>query len=161
MSRMKLPKKSNCESTTGGARAQEGLETVMGQAPLPREGGAWERAPRFAGQPPAEWSLPPGGEWHKGANRGDPIKDPVNLRCPRPDSGLHTPRPRDGHGRGSGWCHPQEDDPLQAPHPLPDGDLGIGSGRFEGVKDSGVPVEDKPRTGHRLRIREECRAHFS
>ncbi len=161
VSRRKQLKKSNCRSTRGGARAQEGLGTVMGQAPLPREGGAWEPVPRLAGQPPAKWSLPPGGEWHRGADRGDPTRDPVNLQRPRSDSGLHTPRPRDGHGRGSEWCHPQEDGPLQAPHPLQDEDPGIGSDQFEGVKDSGVPVGDGPRTGHCLRIREERRAHFS
>jgi len=160
-SRRKQLKKSNCRSTRGGARAQEGLGTVMGQAPLPREGGVWERAPRLAGQPPAAWSLPPGGEWHRGADRENPTRDPVNLQRLRPGSGLRTPRPRGGHGRDSEWCHPQEDGPLQAPHPLQDGDPGTGSGQFEGVKDSGVTVEDGPRTGHRLRIREERRAHFS
>jgi hypothetical protein len=85
----------------------------------------------------------------------------MNLQRPRSGSGLRTPRPRDGHGRDSEWCHPQEDGPLEVPHPLHDGGHGIGSGQFQGVKDSGVPVEDGPRTGHRLRIREERRAHFS
>ncbi len=161
ISRRKQLKKSNCRSTKGGARAQEGLGTGMSRAPLPREEGAWERVPRLAGRPPAKWSLPPRGEWHRGADRGDPTGDPANLQCPRSDSGLHTPRPRDGHGRDSEWCHPQEDGPLQAPHPLQDGDLGMEPGQFEGVKDSGVPVEDGLRTGHRLRVREGRRARFS
>jgi hypothetical protein len=134
---------------------------VMGQVPLPREEDAWERAPKFAGWPPAKWPLPPGGEWHRGAGRGDLTKDPVNLQRPRSDSELHIPRPRDGHGRGSEWCHPREEGPLLAPHPLQDGDPGIGSDQSKGVKDSEVPVGGGPRTGHRLRIREERRAHFS
>ena len=161
VSRRKQLKKSNCRSTRGGVRAQEGPGTVMGPTPLPREGGAWERVPRPVGQPPAKWSLPSGGEWHKGADRGDPTRDPVNLQRPRSDSGLHIPRPRDGHGRGSEWCHPREEGPLQALHPLQDGGPGIGSDQSEGAKDSEVPVGGGPRTGHRLRIREERRAHFS
>ncbi len=85
----------------------------------------------------------------------------MNLRRPRSDSGLHVPRPRDGRGRGSERYHPQEDDLLRAPHPLKDGDPGTGLDRLEEVKDSEVPVEGGPRTGHRLRIRGERRAHFS
>ena len=161
MSRRKQPKKPNCRSTKGGVRAQGDRGTVMGQAPLPREEGAWERVPRLAGQPPANWSLPHGGEHHKGADRRSPTRDPASLQGLKPDSGLHVPRPRDGRSRGSEWCHLQEDDPLRAPHPLKDGGPGTGLDQFEGAKDRGWPAEDGPRTGRRLRIRGEPRAHSS
>ena len=161
ISRRKQLKKSNCRSTKGGARAQEGLGTGMSRAPLPREEGAWERVPRLAGQSPANWSLPHGGERHKGADQRSPTRDPASLQGLKPDSGLHVPRPRDGRSRGSEWYHLQEDDPLRAPHPLKDGGPGTGLDQFEGAKDRGVLVEDGPRTGHRLRIQGELRAHFS
>jgi hypothetical protein len=160
VSRRKQLRKFNCRSTRGGVRAQEGPGTVMDPTPLPREGGAWERVPRPAGQLLAKWSLPSGGEWHKVADRRSSTRDPANLRRPRSDSGLHVPRPRDGRGRGSEWYH-QEDDPLRAPHPLMDGGPGTGLDQFGGAKDSEVQVEDGPRTGHRLRIRGEHRARFS
>ena len=161
VSRRKQLRKSNCRSTRGGVRAQEGPGTVMGPTPLPREGGAWECVPKPAGQSPAKWSLPSGGEWHKVADRRSSTRDPVNLQHPKSDSGLHVPRPRDGRSRGSERYHPQEDDPLRAPHPLKDGGPGTGLDQLEEAKDSEVPVEGGPRTGHRLRIRGECRANFS
>ena len=161
MSRRKQLRKSNCRSTRGGVRVQGSPGTVMGPAPPPREGGAWERVPRLAGQSPAKWFLPSGGECHRGADRRSSTGDPVNLQRLKPDSGLRVPRRRDGRGRGSEWYHPQGDDPLRAPHPLKDGGPGTGLDQFEGAKDRGVPVEEGPRTGHRLRIRGELRAHFS
>ncbi len=160
-SRRKQLRKSNCQSTGDGVRAQEGPGTVTGPASPPREGDAWERVPRLAGQSPANWSLPHEGERHKGADRRNPTRDPASLRGLKLDSGLHVPRPQDGRSRGSERYHPQEGDPLRVPHPLKDGDHGIGLDQIEGAKDSEVPVEGGPRTGHRLRIREELRAHFS
>jgi hypothetical protein len=161
MSRRKQLRKSNCRSTRGGVRVQGSPGTAMGPAPPPREGGAWERAPRLAGQSPAKWFLPSGGERHKGADRRSPTRDPASLQGLKPDSGLHVPRPRDGCSRGSEWYHLQEDDPLRAPHPLKDGGPGTGLDQFEGAKDRGWAAEDGPRTGRRLRIRGEPRAHFS
>jgi hypothetical protein len=161
MSRRRQLRKSNCQSTGGGVRAQEGPGIVTDPASPPREGEAWERVPRLAGQSPANWPLPHGGERHKGADRRSPTRDPASLQGLKSGSGRRTPRPRGGHGRGSGWCHPQEDDPLRAPHPLKDGGPGTGLDQFEGVKGSRVPGEDDLRTGRRLRIRGELRAHFS
>ncbi len=100
-SRRKQLRKSNCRSTGGGVRARGGPGTVTGPAVPPREEGAWERVPRLAGQSPANWSLPHGGERHKGADRRSPTKDPANLQGLKPDLGLHVPRPRDGRSRGS------------------------------------------------------------
>ena len=160
-SRRKQLRRSNCRSTGGGVRAQEGPGTVTGPASPPREGDAWERVPRLAGQSPANWSLPHGGEHHEGTGRRSPTRDPASLQGLKPDSGLHVPRPRDGRSRGSEWYHLQEDDPLRAPHPLKDGGPGTGLDQFEGAKDRGWPAEDGPRTGRRLRIRGEPRAHSS
>jgi len=160
-SRRKQLRKSNCQSTGVGVRAQEGPGTATGPASPPREGDAWGRVPRLAGQSPANWSLPHGGECHKGTGRRSPTRDPASLQGLRSDSGLHTPRPRDRHGRDSEWCHPQEDGALQAPHLPRDGGPGTGSDQFRGAKDSEVPAEDDLRAGHRLRVREERRAHFS
>ena len=160
-SRRKQLRKSNCRNIGDGVRVQEGPETVTGPALPPREGDAWERVPRLVGQSPANWPLPHGGERHKGADRRSPTRDPANLQGLRFYSGLHVPRPRDGRSRGSEWCHLQGDDPLRAPHPLKDGGPGTGLDQFEGAKDRGAPVEDGPRTGHRLRIQGELRDHFS
>ncbi len=66
-----------------------------------------------------------------------------------------------GLGEDAEWYHLQEGDLLRAPHLLKGGDPGTGIGQFEGVKDPGAPAEEGPRTGHRLRIREELRARFS
>ena len=160
-SRKEQLRKSNCRNIGDGVRVQEGPETVADPAPPPREGDAWERVPRLAGRTPVNWSLLHGGERRKGADRRSPTRDPANLQELRPDAGLHVPRPRDGRSRGSEWYHLQEDDPLRAPHPLKDGGPGTGLDQFEGAKDRGVPVEDGPRTGHRLRIQGELKAHFS
>ena len=159
--RRKQLRRSNCQSTGDGVRAQEGPGTVTGPASPPREGDAWGRVPRLAGQSPANWSLPHGGECHEGTGRRSPTRDPASLQGLKPVSGLHVPRPRDGRSRGSEWYHLQEDDPLRAPHPLKDGGPGTGLDQFEGAKDRGVPVEDGPRTGHRLRSQGGLRAHFS
>ncbi len=161
MSRRKQLRKSNCRSTGGGARAQEGQGTVTGSAVPPREEDAWEHVPRLGDQPQASWSLPRGGEHHKGAGRESPTRNPASLRGPKPGSGLHVLRPREGHSRDSGWYHLREGDPLRAPHLLKGGDPGTGTGQFEGVKDPGAPVEEDPCTGHCLRVREELMARFS
>jgi hypothetical protein len=161
VSRRKQLRKSNCRSTRGGVRVQGSPGTAMGLAPPPREGGAWERAPRLEGQSPAKWSLPSGGECHRGADRRSSTGGPVNLQRLKPDSGPRVPRRRDGRGQGSEWYHPREDDPLRAPHPLMDGGPGTGLDQSEGAKDREMPVEDGPRTDHHLRIQEERRAHFS
>jgi hypothetical protein len=154
-------RKSSCRSTGGGVREQEGQGMVMGPALPPREGDARERAPRLGERPLAKWSLPHGGEHHKGTGRGSPTKNPARLRGPKPGLGMHVLKSRGGRGRGSGWCHLQEGDLLRAPRPLKDGDPGTGLGQLEGVKDPGAPVGEGPRTGRRLRVREERKAHFS
>jgi hypothetical protein len=154
-------RKSSCRSTGDGVRAQEGPGTTTDPAPLPREGGAWERVPRLVGQPPANWSLPHGGERHRGAGRKSPTRNPASLQGLKPGLGLHVLRPRGGRSRDSEWCHLQEGDLLRAPHLLKGGGPGTGLGLFGGVKVPGAPVEGGPRTGHRLWVREERRAHFS
>ena len=160
-SRRRQLRKSNCRSTGDGVRAQEGPGTITDPALPPREGDAWERVPRLGEQPPANWSLPHGGERHKEADRKSPTRNPASLQGLKPGLGLHVLRPRGGRSRDSGWYHLQEGDLLRAPHLLKGGGPGIGLGQFEGVKDPGAPVEEGPRTGHRLRIREELRARFS
>ena len=154
-------RKSNCQSTGGGVRAQEGQGTTTGPELPPREGDAWEHVPRLGEQPLANWSLPHGGGCHEGTGQRSPARDSASLQGLRSDSGLHTPRPRERHGRDSEWCHPQEDGALQAPHLPRDGGPGTGSDQFRGAKGSEVPAEDDLRAGHRLRVREERRAHFS
>jgi len=127
----------------------------------PREGDAWEHVPRLGEQPLANWSLPHGGEHHKGADRKSPTRNPANLQGLKPDLGLHVLRPRGGRSRDAEWYHLQEGNLLRAPHLLKGGGPGTGLDQFKGVKDHGTPVEEGPRTGHRLRIREELRARFS
>ena len=154
-------RKSSCRSTGGGVREQEGQGMVMGPALPPREGDARERAPRLGERPLAKWSLPHGGEHHKGTGRGSPTKNPARLRGPKPGLGMHVLKSRGGHGRGSGWCHLQEGDLLRAPRPLKGGDPGTGPDQFEGVKEPGAPAGEGPRTDRRLRIQEERKTHFS
>ena len=154
-------RKSNCRSTGGGVRAQEGQGMATGPALPPREGDARERAPRLGERPLAKWSLPHGGEHHKGAGRGSPTKNPACLRGPKPGLGMHVLKSRGGRGRDSGWCLLQEGDLLRAPRPLKDGDPGTGLGQLEGVKDPGTPVGEDPRTGRHPRVQGEHRAHFS
>ncbi len=154
-------RKSNCRSTGGGVRAQEGQGMATGPALPPGEGDAREHALRLGEQPLAEWSLPHGGEHHKGTGRGGPTKNPACLRGPKTGLGTHALKPRGGRGRGSGWCHLQEGDLLRVPRPLKDGDPGTGLGQLEGVKDPGAPVGEDPRTGHHLRVQVGHKAHFS
>jgi hypothetical protein len=160
-SRRKQLRKSNCRSTGGGVRAQEGQGTATGPAVPPREGDAWEHVPRLGEQPPANWSLPHGGERHMGAGRESPTRNPASPQGLKPSSERHVLRLRGGRSRDSGWYHLQEGDPLRAPHLPRGGGPGTGQGQFEGVKDPGAPVEEGPRTGHHLRVREELRARFS
>ncbi len=134
---------------------------ATGLALPPREEDAREHVPRLGGQPLANWSLPHGGEHHKGAGRESLTRNPANLRGLKPGLGLHALRFRGGHSRDSGWYHLQEGDLLRAPRPLKGGDPGTGLGQFEGVKDPGAPVGEGPRTDHRLQIREELRVRFS
>ncbi len=115
MSKERQLRKSNCRSTGGGVRAQEDREMVTGPALPPREGDAWGHVPRPGEQPLANWSLPHGGEHHKGAGRESPTKEPANLRGLKPGLGMHVLKSRGGRGRGSGWCHLQEGDLLRAP----------------------------------------------
>ncbi len=154
-------RKSNCQSTGGGVRAQEGQRMARGPALPPREGDAREHAPRIGEQPLAKWSLPHEGEHHRETGRGGPIKNLARPRGPKPGLGVHVLKSRGGRGRGLGWCHLQEGDLLRAPRPLKDGDPGTGLGQLEGVKEPGLPVEEGPRTGRRLRVREERKIHFS
>jgi hypothetical protein len=160
-SRRKQLRKSNCRSTGGGVRAQEGQGTATGPALLPREGDAWEHVPRLGEPPIANWSLPHGGERHEGADRKSPTRNPASPQGPKPVSRLHVPRPQDGRSMGSEWCRLPGEDPLQAPRPLKDGGPGTGLDQFEGVKDRGWPAGDGPRTGCHPRVRGEHRAHFS
>jgi hypothetical protein len=153
-------RKSSCRSTGGGVREQEGQGMVMGPALPPREGDARERAPRLGGQPLAKWSLPHGGEHHKGTGRGGPTKNPARLRGPKTVLGMHVLKYRGGRGRGSRWCHLREDDLPRAPRPLTDEDPGTGLGQLEGVRDPGAPMGEDPRTDRHLRVREERKAHF-
>ena len=97
----------------------------------------------------------------RGQAKGTQPATPPAYKDSSPIRDCTSPGPRDGRSRGSEWCHLQEDDPLRAPHPLKDGGPGTGLDQFEGAKDRGVPVEDGPRTGHRLRIQGELRAYFS
>ncbi len=154
-------RKSNCRSTGGGVRAQEGQETATGPARSPREGDARERAPRLGGQPLAKWSLPHGGGRHRETGQGGFTRNPARRRGPKPGLGMRVLKSRGGHGRDPGWCHLQEGDLPRAPRPLKDGDPGTGLGQLEGVKDPGAPAGGDPRTGRRLRVREERQAHFS
>ncbi len=158
-SRRRQLRKSNCQSTGGGVRAQEGQGMATDPALLPREGDAWEHVPRLGEQPLADWFLPHGGEHHKGADRKSPTRNPANLRGLKPDLGLHVLRSQGGRSWDSGWYHLQEGDLLRAPRLVKGGDPGTGLGQFEGAKDSEVPAEDDLRAGHCLRIREERRAH--
>ena len=160
-SKRKRLKKSSCRSIGDGVRAQEGQGTETGLASPSREGDAWERAPRLGEQPLAKWSLPHGGEHHKGTGRGGPTENPARLRGPKTGLGMHVLKSRGGRGRGSGWCHLQEGDLLRAPRPLKDGDPGTGLGQLEGVRDPGAPMGEGPRTGRHLRVREERKTHFS
>ena len=160
MSKKRQLRKSNCQSTGDGVRAQEGQGTETGPAPPSREGDARERAPRLGGPPLAKWSLPHGGEHHKGTGRGGPARNPARLRGPKPGLGMHVLKHRGGHGRGSGWCHLREDDLPRAPRPLKDEDPGTGLGQLEGVRDPGAPMGEDPRTDRHLRAREERKAHF-
>ena len=159
-SRRKQLRKSNCRSTGGGVRAQEGQGMATGPALPPREGDAWEHVPRLGEQPPAKWFLPHGGEHHKGADRKSPTKNPVSLRGLKPGLGLHVLRPWGGRSRDSGWCHLQEGDLLRAPRPPKDGGPGTGLGQPGGVRDPGAPMGEDPRTDRHLRVREERKAHF-
>ncbi len=154
-------RKSSCRSTGDGVRAQEGQRTATDPARSPREGDAREHAPRLGEQPLAKWSLPHGGERHRETGRGGPTRNPARLRGPKPGSGMHALEPWGERGRGSGWCHPQKGDLLRAPRLLKDGDPGTGLGQLEGAKDPGAPMGEDPRTGRRLRVREELKAHFS
>jgi hypothetical protein len=154
-------RKSSCRSTGGGVRAQEGQGMVTGPALPPREGDTREHAPRLGGQPLAKWSLPHGGEQHKGIGRGGPTRNLARLRGPKPGLGMHVLKSRGGRGRDSGWCHLQEGDLLRAPRPLKDGDPGTGLGQLEGVKDPGALVGEDPRTGRHLRVQVGHKAHFS
>ncbi len=154
-------KKSSCRSTGDGVRAQEGQGTAMGPASPSREGDAREHAPRLGEHPLAKWSLPHGGECHRGTGRGGSARNLARLRGPRAGLGMHVLKYRGGHGRGSGWCHPREDDLPRAPRPLKDGeDPGTGLGQLEGVRDPGAPMGEGPRTDRHLRAREERKAHF-
>ena len=160
-SKRKQLRKSSCRNTGDGVKAQERQGTAADPAPPYREGDAREHAPRLGEQPLAKWSLPHGGEHHKGTGRGGPTKNPARLRGPKTGLGMHVLKSRGGRGRGSGWCHLQEGDLLRAPRPLKDGDSGTGPDQLEGAKGPGASVGEDPHTGRRLRVREERKAHFS
>ena len=154
-------RKSSCRSTGDGVRVQEGREMVTGPVLPPKEGDAWGHVPRLGEQPLATWSLPHGGERHRETGRGGPTRNLARLRGPKPDLGMHTLKCQGGRGRGSGWCHLREDDLPRAHHQLEGEDPGTGLGQLEGVRDSGAPMGEDPRTDRHLRVREERKAHFS
>ena len=158
-SKRKQLRKSSCQSTGDGVRAQEGQETETGLASPSKEGDAWERAQRLGEHPPTKWPLPHGGERRRETGRGGPARNPAHLRGPKPGLGMQVRKPRGERARGLGWCHPRKDDLPRAPHPLKDGDPGTGTGHLEGVRDPGVPMGGEPRTDHHLRVREERKAH--
>ena len=152
-------RKSSCRSTGGGVKAQEGQGKATGPAPPSREGDARERAPRLGEHPLAKWSLPHGGEHHKGADRKSPTRNPASLQGLKPDLGLHVLKPRGERARDLGWCHLRKDDLLRAPRPLRDRGPGTGAGHPEGVRDPGAPTGGEPRIDRHLRVREERKAH--
>jgi hypothetical protein len=133
---------------------------ATGPALPPRKGDAWEHVPRLGGQLPANWSLPHGGEHHKGADRESPTRNPASLQGLKPGSGLHVLRSQGGRSRDSEWYHLQEGDLLRAPHLRKGGGPGTGPGQFEGVQDPEAPVEEGPRTGRHLQVQGELRARF-
>jgi len=159
-SKRKQLKKSSCRSTGDGVKAQERQGTVADPAPPSREGDARGRAPRLGGRPLAKWLLPQGGEHRERTGRGDLAKSPARLRGPKIGLEMHVLKPRGEPARDLGWCHLREDGLPRAPHPLKDGDPGTGTGHPEGVRDPGVPTGGGPRTGRRLRVQEERKAHF-
>ena len=152
-------KKSNCRSIGDGVRAQEGQENEMGLALPSRKADARGRAPRLGGRPLAKWPLLHGGERRRETGRGGPVRNPARLRGPRLGLGMRVLKPRGDCARDLGWCHPQKDDLLRAPHPLRDRGPGTGAGHPEGVRDPGAPMGGEPRTDRHLRVREERKAH--
>ena len=159
-SKRKQLKKSSCRSIGDGVRAQgcRGVET--GPAPPSREGDARGHAPRLGDHPLNKWLLPQGGEHRERTGRRGLARNPARLQEPRLGLGMHVLKPREGRGRGSGWCHLQEGDRPRAPRPLKGGDPGTGTGHPEGVRDPWAPTGGEPRTDRRLRVREERGAHF-
>ena len=154
-------RKSSCRSTGDGVKAQERQGTVADPALPSREGDARERAPRLGEHPLTKWPLLHGGEHRRETGRGGPVRNPARLRGPKSGLGMRVLKPRGECARDLGWCHLRKDDLPRAPHPLKDGGPGTGLDQFEGAKDRGWPAEDGPRTGRRLRIRGERKAHFS
>ena len=143
-------RKSNCRSTGGGVRAQEGQGMATGPALPPREGDARERAPRLGEHPLTKWPLPQGGECRRETGQGDRARNPACLRGPKLGLGMHVLKPRGEHARDLGWCHLREDGLPRAPRPLKDGDPGTGTGHLEGVRDPGALMGGEPRTDRRL-----------
>ena len=159
-SKRKQLKKSNCQSTRDGVRAQECQGAGTGPAPPPREGDARGRAPRFGGHPLTKWPLPQGGECRRETGQGDRARNPACLRGPKLGLGMHVLKPRGEPARDLGWRRLRKGDFPRVPHPLKDGDPGTGTGHLEGVRDPGVPTGGELRTDRHLRIREGLRAHF-
>jgi hypothetical protein len=159
-SRKKQLKKSSCRSTGDGVKAQERRGTVADPALPCREGDARGRAPRLGRRPLAKWPLLHGGERRRQTGRGSPVRNPARLRGPRLGLGMRVLKPRGECARDLGWCHPQKDDLLRAPHPLRDRGPGTGTGHPEGVRDPGASMGGGLRTDRHLRIRGERKAHF-
>jgi hypothetical protein len=67
-----------------------------------QRGGCLGARPKTREQPLANWSLPHGGEHHKGADRKSPTRNPANLRGLKPGLGLHVLRPRGGRKKKVG-----------------------------------------------------------
>ncbi len=160
MSKRKQLKKSSCQSTGDGVKAQERQGTVADPALPSREEDARGRAPRLGRRPLAKWLPPQGREHRERIGRGGPARSPARLRGPKSGLGMRVLKPRGEFARGLGWCHLRKDDLPRAPHPFKDGDPGTGTGYLEGVRDPGAPAEGEPRTDRHLRIREERKAHF-
>ena len=162
-SKRKQLRKSNCQSTGDGVRAQGRQGAEKGPAPPSREGDARGRAPRLGDHPLTRWLLPQGGEHRERTGRGDLARSlarsPARLREPRLGLGMHVLKPRGEHARDLGWCHLRKGGLLRAPHPLRDGGPGTGAGHPEGVRDPGAPTGGEPRIDRHLRVREERKAH--
>jgi hypothetical protein len=97
----------------GGARAQGTLEMAADRALPPRGEGAWGRALRLSGWPPAKGPPPPGEGQLKGVGREGLAKSLATHQHRRSASELRTPRFREERGQDSRWYrHQRRDLPL-------------------------------------------------
>jgi hypothetical protein len=131
-----------------------------GSGTATQRGGCTGARPKTRGAAPSQVVPSARGRAAQGDRPRRPYQEPGSPARTRPGLGGRVLKYRGGRGRGSGWCHPREDDLPRAPRPLKDGDPGTGLGQLEGVRDPGGPMGEEPRTGRHLRVREERKAHF-